>query len=791
MSPAESNWFAQILAHLSIQQAETFVIHGDIAGYPEVPGEGLIEYLRRMTLAPARDRAMKSSGDQWDSLGKRPGMSPAQAELAASEFQADLVAASQIIVALSPSRGLIADRADLVAFEKLSPPPDNPFAVQDLAACFRRVDRYFQASAVTEGAPSLCAILHDADLVFDGGGPLVEPERTLISYIHHWSASPLLAHSGMPHRIYLVSPSAVGMRPAILQGRVSQVKVPLPTTETRTDFIAQVLDLANRSGAVKLAEGMDARALARITGALNLTQIEDVIYQAAAADGVVTNDLAQARKDELVAATYGGVLEIEYPTDGFETIFGCELLKGYFRDYAYPLLSVGSTSTPKGALLVGPPGCLDADTPIYDPVDQSTKTVKDRWMAESPFHVYSLDKHSRRVVISPADPPWQYKPAELFKVTTKLGRSLTVTGGHRLWTGRGYQMICDAAEQLRAYGPIPLPSIEAPSPFEYSGGARHSTQTAPGFPDDRQHDLHFDDGQPQPCPPCEGWLVDHIVNIESVGVNNYYDFHVPGHENYWACGFIHHNTGKTCFAKALAAEVGLPLVIIRMDRLKNKFVGESNKNVARLCEGILALAPCVVLADELDKIMPESDDSTGVSQEILGQLQTFLSDVPRGTAFFLATTNYPARVPRALLRPGRFESTIPVLPQHLDGYRGQLLKALGSRSEYRVADGIDYEAIVKSAGDYAGADLEKLVLEADFERQQCGAEAITQEHFMAALGYVVPTVRMAGEMVEQALAYTSSPRFVPESLRPQVGRSATATEDGAAPAPRRQIRKIA
>jgi hypothetical protein len=605
MSPAESNWFAQILAHLSIQQAECFVVHGDIAGYPEVPGEGLIEYLRRMTLAPARDQAMESSGDQWDSLGKRSGMSPAQAKLAASEFQADLVAATQIIVELSPSRGLIADRADLVAFEKLSPPPDNPFAVQDLAACFRRVDRYFQASATTEDAPSLCAILHDADLVFDGGGPLVEPERTLISYIHHWTSSPLLTSSGMPHRIYLVSPSAVGMRPAVLQGRVSQVRVPLPTTETRTDFIVQVLDLANRSGAVRLTEGMEARDLARITGALNLTQIEDVIYQAAAADGIVTNDLAQARKDELVAATYGGVLEIEYPTDGFSTIYGCDLLKGYFRDYAYPLLAKGSPACPKGALLVGPPG-----------------------------------------------------------------------------------------------------------------------------------------------------------------------------------------TGKTCFARALAAEVQLPLVIIRMDKLKDKFVGESNKRVARLCEGILALAPCVVLADELDKIMPESDDSTGVSQEILGQLQTFLSDVPRGTAFFLATTNYPARVPRALLRPGRFESTIPVLPQHLDGYRGQLLQALGSRSEYRVADGIDYEAVVKDAGDYAGADLEKLVLEADFERQQCGAEVITQEHFVAALGYVVPTVRMAGEMVEQALAYTSSPRFVPESLRPQVGRPAVAAEDGAAPAPRRQIRKI-
>lgn len=602
MSPAESNWFQQILEKLSIQQAEIFLIHGDTSGYPEVPGEGLVEYLRRMTLAPAHDRAVAEAGASWDSLGVRQQMTAAQAAQAAAAAQAVKIAEIQTIIELSPSRGIIASPADLAEFEKLSPPPDNPFAVQDLASSFRRVDTYFQAAAINPDAPSLCVILHDADLVFDGGGPLVEPERTLISYIHHWSATPLVARSGMPHRVYLVSPAAVGIRQAVLQGRVAQIKVPLPTIETRAAFIEQVIDLANRSGEVKLDEGMSAHDLARVTGALNLTQIEDVIYQAAAAGGVVTHALAQSRKDELVAVAYNGVLEIEYPTRGFETIFGCDLLKGYFRDYAYPLLAVGSLSTPKGCLLVGPPG-----------------------------------------------------------------------------------------------------------------------------------------------------------------------------------------TGKTCFARALAAEVALPLVIIRMDRLKSKWVGESNKNVARLCEGILALSPCVVMADEIDKIMPESDDNTGVSQEILGQLQTFLSDVPRGTAFFIGTSNWPARIPRALLRPGRFESTIPLLPAHLDGARGALLQSLASGSEYQVEDGIDYEAIAAKAGDYAGADLEKLLLEADFERQQKRAEKISQEHLMAAIDYVVPTVRMAKEMVDQALAFTTSPRFVPASMRPQVGRP---VEKDDAPMPRRSVKKL-
>lgn len=42
------------------------------------------------------------------------------------------------------------------------------------------------------------------------------------------------------------------------------------------------------------------------------------------------------------------------------------------------------------------------------------------------------------------------------------------------------------------------------------------------------------------------------MSVEPDGVAEYYDFYVPGTNNYWAEGVIHHNSCKTTFAEALA-----------------------------------------------------------------------------------------------------------------------------------------------------------------------------------------------------------------------------------------------
>ena len=230
---------------------------------------------------------------------------------------------------------------------------------------------------------------------------------------------------------------------------------------------------------------------------------------------------------------------------------------------------------------------------------------------------------------------------------------------------------------------------------------------------------------------------------------------------------------KTAIARALSNAMSLPLVMVRMDLIKDKYVGESNKRMAQLTEGITALAPCIVLFDEIDKMFG-GDDNTGVTQELQGALQTFVNDIPRGSVYFIGTSNYPETIPPALLRPGRLDKVIPMLPQHLDKQRDQVLISLARRMKLKhdlTAE--HWKQIGDQAEMFTGADLELLISEADICRSLAAggddlevAPTVSVEHFEEALENVVPTAQGVMQMIYQALRMTTNFRFVPDSVRP-------------------------
>ena len=231
-------------------------------------------------------------------------------------------------------------------------------------------------------------------------------------------------------------------------------------------------------------------------------------------------------------------------------------------------------------------------------------------------------------------------------------------------------------------------------------------------------------------------------------------------------------TAKTAMAQALANAMELPLVVIAMDKIKSKYVGESNQNMAQLTEGITALAPCIVLADELDKILGSADDNTSVTQELTGALQSFLSDIPRGQCFFIATTNYPDKVPPAMRRPGRLDMLVPMFPQHLDGKRGEVLSCLARRMGLRhcIVDA-QWDEIGEQAKGFSGADLELLVSEADICGTINGREIIGVGDFNLALSNIVPAVEGTQYMILSTLRLTTNRKFVPKILWPLMDRS--------------------
>ncbi len=147
-------------------------------------------------------------------------------------------------------------------------------------------------------------------------------------------------------------------------------------------------------------------------------------------------------------------------------------------------------------LFYGPPGCLHGDTPIYDPVAQTTMTVCDRWCDGVPFHVHAMAADGQ-ICVAEAEAPWRYERADMMRVTMASGRSFTATGAHRIWDGGKWISVSLLRGLLKAFGPVPVRSSS----------------------------------------------LDRIKEVSEVGASHYYVFHVPVHENYLAVGLIHHNTG--------------------------------------------------------------------------------------------------------------------------------------------------------------------------------------------------------------------------------------------------------
>lgn len=118
-------------------------------------------------------------------------------------------------------------------------------------------------------------------------------------------------------------------------------------------------------------------------------------------------------------------------------------------------------------------------------------------------------------------------------------------------------------------------------------------------------------------------------------------------------------TGKTSGAKWIAHKLGVPLFRLDIASAKNKYVGESEQNLAAALSRLDNEEPCVVLIDEIEKIFASSSSTsdagttTGMLSQILWWLQEHKSRV-----LTIMTTNKVKALPPELHRPGRIDKRI-------------------------------------------------------------------------------------------------------------------------------------
>lgn len=163
--------------------------------------------------------------------------------------------------------------------------------------------------------------------------------------------------------------------------------------------------------------------------------------------------------------------------------------------------------------------------------------------------------------------------------------------------------------------------------------------------------------------------------------------------------------GKSSAAHALAAELGWPLITVRVEAVISSYLGETATNLHRVFDYARA-GTWVVLFDEFDALGRARDDPTEHG-EIKRVVSAFLQllDSFRGSSLIVAATNHEQMLDPALWR--RFDEVVefpkPTVPQIRQLLKMRLRmvdrQPLGLEAASSALKGLPHSAVEKAAWD--------------------------------------------------------------------------------------------
>ena len=196
--------------------------------------------------------------------------------------------------------------------------------------------------------------------------------------------------------------------------------------------------------------------------------------------------------------------------------------------------------------------------------------------------------------------------------------------------------------------------------------------------------------------------------------------------------------GKTILARALAAECGANMILVRGPEILSKWVGESEKAIREIFRKAKTSAPCVIIFDELDSLAKSRTSEEGNRGEtILSQMLTEMEEGGTSRIIIVGITNRPDLIDNSMLRTGRLDIVLFIQPPDEKG-RLEIIKILTEKMP--LTSDVDLDEIAVSTQNYTGADLASLCREAVVNAMQNNSKKINSNDFALALKKVKPSI---------------------------------------------------
>jgi len=198
-------------------------------------------------------------------------------------------------------------------------------------------------------------------------------------------------------------------------------------------------------------------------------------------------------------------------------------------------------------------------------------------------------------------------------------------------------------------------------------------------------------------------------------------------------------TGKSFMVNAFAGEIGIPMVKFR--NFRTKWQGETESNLERVLNILVAMAPVGVMIDEADAFLGDRDQEgdSGTSNRVFAQIASFMGNTEfRGKIIWFLITCRPDLIPIDLKRQGRAEEHLALFYPESKKDREDLFNTLVRKLDLDIRNFSISDLFRKYDHEYSGADLEAVLVRAKLLAAMADRVFVKREDMEEAMGDFVP-----------------------------------------------------
>ena len=189
-------------------------------------------------------------------------------------------------------------------------------------------------------------------------------------------------------------------------------------------------------------------------------------------------------------------------------------------------------------------------------------------------------------------------------------------------------------------------------------------------------------------------------------------------------------TGKTSIARALAHDLDLPFVEVKLSMITSQYLGETAKNVDKTFEVAKRLSPCILFMDEFDFVAKtRSSDEHAAIKRAVNTLLKSIDEVSliQDEVLLIGATNHPDQLDAAAWR--RFDEIVN-FPKPDDQMRADILRLITRPME--IVD-FDPDDLAAETEGLTGSDLRLVLREAVLNALTEERTTLTQQDLLDAV----------------------------------------------------------